>query len=54
MTVSIISKGVGAPAVRWEPCAEFHDDADDGTTEGGGVCAGCGWPPDDHQLAAAA
>ena len=39
-----------APAVRWEPCDEFHDDARDPS----GVCAGCGWPLDDHELPAAA
>jgi hypothetical protein len=35
------------PAVRWEPCEEFHPDTDD-------VCAGCGWAADDHGLADAA
>ena len=40
-----------APAVRWEPCSAFHHDADG---EASGVCAGCGWPPDDHELLAAA
>jgi hypothetical protein len=31
------------PAVRWEPCTEFH-----GVDVDGGVCAGCGWSTDDH------
>ena len=38
--------------VRWEPCAEFHDDPD----AADGRCAGCGWALDDHdaELPAAA
>jgi hypothetical protein len=39
-----------APAVRWEPCPGFHDDP----ASDAGVCAGCGWPPDDHEPAIAA
>lgn len=35
-----------APPVRWEPCAEHDDDPTDP-----GVCAGCGWSADDHELA---
>jgi len=35
--------GHPAPAVRWEPCAEAS-----GPDELG-LCAGCGWPADDHQ-----
>jgi hypothetical protein len=34
-----------APAVRFEPCVEFHDDHAGDL----GVCAGCGWPSDDHE-----
>jgi hypothetical protein len=41
-TVNIAPESV--PGVRWEPCSAFHDDPADGP----GVCAGCGWPPDDH------
>lgn len=33
------------PAVRFEPCSEFHDDA---AIEGS--CAGCGWLADDHDV----
>jgi len=40
-----------APAVRWEPCTDFHYDA---TVPPSGICAGCGWPSDDHGLPAAA
>jgi hypothetical protein len=38
--------------VSWEPCSEFHDDAD----AAHGRCAGCGWAPDEHdaELPAAA
>jgi hypothetical protein len=31
--------------VRWEPCGGFHDEAADP-----GVCAGCGWPADEHPV----
>jgi hypothetical protein len=34
--------GLDAAPVRWEPCASVS--ALDET----GVCAGCGWPEDDH------
>jgi hypothetical protein len=37
------------PPVCWEPCSGFHDDPFDG-----GTCGRCGWPPDDHDLTAAA
>ena len=40
-----------APTVRWEPCSGFHDDP---AVDPVGVCAGCGWPLDDHELPAAA
>ena len=30
--------------VSWEPCSDFHDDAD----AADGRCSGCGWAPDDH------
>jgi hypothetical protein len=40
-----------APAVRWEPCPEFDDGA---AADLAGVCAGCGWPADDHGLPVAA
>ena len=36
-----------APPVRWEPCAEHDDDPTDP-----GVCAGCGWSADDHDVTA--
>jgi hypothetical protein len=40
------------PAVRFEPCSEFHDEpANEGS--GTGSCAGCGWLADDHDLAGA-
>ena len=51
MTISITPNGAGAPAVRWEPCPEFHEDP---AAEAAGVCAGCGWSSDDHELLAAA
>jgi hypothetical protein len=35
-----------APSVRFEPCVGFHADA------GLDVCAGCGWPADDHDAPA--
>ena len=42
-------RSAGVPAVRWEPCRAFPGDtADDG------MCDACGWPSDDHELAAAA
>jgi hypothetical protein len=34
-----------APSVRFEPCLAFH--ADDRRDLH--VCAGCGWPSDDHE-----
>jgi hypothetical protein len=37
-----------APAVRFEPCAHFHADVEPG------VCAGCGWTADDHEVLDAA
>jgi hypothetical protein len=40
-----------APPVRWEPCTAFH--ADD-VLDVGASCSGCGWPPEDHEVAAAA
>jgi len=43
-----------APTVRWEPCSQYHDDGPEAPVEGSGLCAGCGWPADDHALAAAA
>jgi hypothetical protein len=39
-----------APAVRWEPCREFHDDSE----ELAGTCAECGWADDDHDALVAA
>ena len=51
MTITSIHTTDIAPAVSWEPCREFHDD---GTLERSDVCAGCGWPPDDHGVEAAA
>jgi hypothetical protein len=39
-----------APTVRFEPCLAFHDDH----VVDAGVCAGCGWPSDDHEPAQAA
>ena len=35
-------------AVRWEPCRVFFGNTADG------MCDACGWPSDDHELAAAA
>ncbi|HEY8217390.1 MAG TPA: hypothetical protein VIH82_09665 [Acidimicrobiia bacterium] len=52
MTTSISVIDTSAPpTVRWEPCSEFHEDA---AAEAVGACAGCGWPPDDHELPVAA
>jgi len=51
MTNPITPIPATAPAVRWEPCSEFHDEAG---TEPTGLCAGCGWAPDDHELPVAA
>jgi hypothetical protein len=51
ISISITAMASEAPAVRWEPCPEFHDDP---AAEPTGVCAGCGWAPDDHELPAAA
>jgi hypothetical protein len=31
-----------APALRWEPCVEAS------AIDDHGMCAGCGWPADDH------
>ncbi len=31
-----------SPALRWEPCPEAT------LTDEHGLCAGCGWPPEDH------
>ena len=42
-------RSAGIPAVRWEPCRTFAGDTADG-----GMCDTCGWPSDDHELAAAA
>lgn len=39
-----------APAVRFEPCLAFHADL----LVDLGVCAGCGWPTDDHDAPAQA
>jgi len=36
-----------APKVSYEPCTHF--DADDD-----GICAGCGWMSEDHELPVAA
>lgn len=35
-------------SVRWEPCVAGTADGD------GGLCAGCGWPLEDHLEAPAA
>jgi hypothetical protein len=50
-TTTLTTISASAPAVRWEPCRAFHDEADGDPS---GVCGGCGWPPDDHELLAAA
>lgn len=50
-TTRILGTADTAPAVRWEPCREFHDDPGADVPS---VCAGCGWPLDDHDLLAAA
>ncbi len=35
--------------VRYLPCAEFHPEPEDN-----GLCEGCGWSNDDHQVDVAA
>jgi len=48
-TITAANSSSDVAAVRWEPCRAFHGDkADDG------MCEACGWPSDDHELAAAA
>jgi len=34
-----------APLVRFTPCAEFRQDADEPE-----LCGGCGWSADDHDV----
>jgi hypothetical protein len=38
----VLEHGFVAPEVRWEPCTEAA------ATDEFGLCAGCGWPPQDH------
>ncbi len=33
---------LGMGSLLWEPCPEAR------ALDGHGLCAGCGWPPDDH------
>jgi hypothetical protein len=40
--------GFEAAAVRWEPCEEVS------ALDEHGLCAGCGWPEDDHGAATGA
>jgi len=44
-TLSTITHLHLAPSVRFEPCVTFHA----GDERDLGVCAGCGWPVDDHE-----
>lgn len=42
VTVQAVEMPVEMPALRWEPCVEAH------AADELGLCAGCGWPIDDH------